>query len=387
MGAIRLFLAIAVLQSHIRAHFLAPAGLSVMGNKLTLGVNGGYAVVFFFVVSGFLISFVLEQKYDRPDGDPEFYCARAIRIYPLWWTLYLLVPFLTDASLWNFVTHHHVYDLATGFFIFGSDLLLSFWTYPTNYTAPMPHGLELGWTLASEITFYLIAPFVFRSKFLPLAIFAASLLLRVAIDAIIPADQQQHGEWEAWCYYFLPSTIMFFMAGHLARVIYRSFRLPIKWAWVTLASAAIPLLIQDARFGFENVYLYLAIVLFALSLPAIFAATKDSKICNFLGDLTYPLYLSHGVLIVLMESRGSFLYVLGKRVRAIDIAWAPGHHHAWIRTVCISLSIWIIAIAVAAGVHFLLEKPAAAGVRFLFSLFDRKRPVQTVPVGGSAAAS
>jgi len=205
MGAIRLFLALAVLQSHIYGHFLRPAQLYV-NNSLVLGVNGAYAVAFFFIISGFLISFVLEDKYERPGGTAAFYRARALRIYPLWWCLYLIVPFITEGGLWEFVKTHHSYDLLTGFSIYGSDWLLSFKAYPASYTNPMPHGLELGWTLASEMTFYLIAPFVLRSRVWPLVIFAGSVLLRMWLNTKFPPDQK-FNEWSNWCYYFFPSTV------------------------------------------------------------------------------------------------------------------------------------------------------------------------------------
>ncbi len=38
---------------------------------------------------------------------------------------------------------------------------------------------------------------------------------------------------------------------------------------------------------------YAAVVLFALALPGIFEATKNNRVSNWLGDLTYPLYLTH----------------------------------------------------------------------------------------------
>jgi peptidoglycan/LPS O-acetylase OafA/YrhL len=86
MGAIRLFLAFAVLQSHVRTFILVPNQIYV-NNTLGLVINGGYAVMFFFVISGFLMSFVLEGKYDRTGGTGDFYRARAARIYPLWWVV------------------------------------------------------------------------------------------------------------------------------------------------------------------------------------------------------------------------------------------------------------------------------------------------------------
>jgi peptidoglycan/LPS O-acetylase OafA/YrhL len=71
MGAIRLFLAVAVLQSHIRSEILAPNDIAI-DNRIVLGVNGGYSVMLFFVVSGFLMSFVLDTKYNREGVQPFF---------------------------------------------------------------------------------------------------------------------------------------------------------------------------------------------------------------------------------------------------------------------------------------------------------------------------
>ena len=112
MGAIRLFLAVAGFQSHVKSHFLLAKDIGV--SDITLGVNGGIAVWFFFIISGFLISFVLGDKYDRPGGTAAFYRARALRIYPLWWCLYLLVPFVTEGGLEHFLAGRHVYDLLGG---------------------------------------------------------------------------------------------------------------------------------------------------------------------------------------------------------------------------------------------------------------------------------
>lgn len=375
MGAIRLFLAIAVLQSHIGSHVLRPAHLFA-GNTIVLGMNGGYAVMFFFVVSGFLISFVLEQKYDRPGGIWDFYRARALRIYPLWWSLYLIVPFVTAEGIWTFATQRHAYDLLTGFFIYGSDWLLSFWTYPTAYTAMMPHGLELGWTLASEMTFYLLAPFIFRSRMLPWLVLGASLMTRLVLVRLHPQQIPESG-WENFCYYFLPTTIMFFMLGHLARQLYATFRLRERAAWGVLGAAALICLLQDGTFDFDNLGFYLSISLFALALPAVFSATKDNGICNFLGDLTYPLYLTQVVILVLVETPGTFLNEMTRQlvsfVSAVPISGGIGVRA---KVAMISLAFWPFALLVAATTHFLIERPATACMRvaLTFSLSRRAEP-------------
>lgn len=372
MGAIRLFLALAVLQSHVYGHFLRPVHLYV-NNSLVFGVNGGYAVAFFFVISGFLISFVLEDKYDRSGGTTAFYRARALRIYPLWWCLYLIVPFITGDGLFGFIMSRHLYDLITGFFIFGSDWLLSFKAYPDHYTAPMPHGLELGWTLATEMTFYLIAPFVLRSRIWPVVIAVASVFVRILLNIRFPSHTAPQ-LWDNWCYYFFPSLVFFFMLGHFSRQIYKRIPIPSWMSWLGLGLVGLLCLLQDARFDYENVYFYLAILAFIISLPKIFEITKNNKICNFLGDLTYPLYLSHGVMIAVIEDRCPFV----QRTVSYVATALPGHRLVFVygKGLLISVSFWAAALLLAAAVHFVIERPAARCMRWAYAAYDAaRRPV------------
>jgi peptidoglycan/LPS O-acetylase OafA/YrhL len=372
MGAIRLFLALAVLQSHVYGHFLISAQLAV-NSSFTFGVNGGYAVAFFFVISGFLISFVLEDKYQRPGGTVAFYRARALRIYPLWWCLYLIVPFITGDGLFEFAASRHLYDLVTGFFIFGSDWLLSFKAYPDLYTVPMPHGLELGWTLATEMTFYLIAPFVLRSRIWPVLIAAASVLARMWLNIWFPVNSASQ-LWNNWCYYFFPALVFFFMLGHLTRQVYKKMPIP-NWAgWLGLGFAALVCLIQDAHYDYENADFYVAILVFTVSLPAIFEATKNNKICNFLGDLTYPLYLSHGVMIAVIEEK---FPVIQQAISYFAITM-PGHRPLFVygKALLISVSFWAAALLLALVVHFAIERPAARCMRWAYAAYDAaRRPV------------
>lgn len=369
MGAIRLFLAIAVLQSHILVQLLRPANLYT-ANTFTLGVNGGYAVAFFFVISGFLISFVLEEKYDRPGGVAAFYRARSLRIYPLWWCLFLLVPFLTMGSFWQFAASRHLYDLVCGFFLFGSDWLLGFATYPHAYTAPTPHGLEPGWTLAVEMTFYLMAPFVLRSRFLPLLICAGSVIARVLLNHQFP----QAGDvdrWNVWCYYFFPSVAFFFMLGHLGRQLHKRLKLSSRVGWAGLGLTGVLCLAQDGRYYYDNPWFYAAILVFAVCLPAIFEASKDNRICNFLGDLTYPLYLTHGVLIALIGGSEALHRAIGFIADTV-----PGHRLLFVyaKAGAISAAIWTVALLVAAATHFALEKPAIALLRGALDRVAGPRP-------------
>ena len=83
MGLVRLFLALVVAADHWRTAMLAPHSIPIE-DHYKLGFNAGYAVMFFYVISGFLITYTLSRNYthDLP-GALSFYRKRFIRIFSL----------------------------------------------------------------------------------------------------------------------------------------------------------------------------------------------------------------------------------------------------------------------------------------------------------------
>ena len=76
MGLVRLFLALVVAGDHWRVIEL-PSLSPHMDDHLKLGFNSGYAVLFFYVISGFLITYTLSRNYSRDlSGVREFYRQR-----------------------------------------------------------------------------------------------------------------------------------------------------------------------------------------------------------------------------------------------------------------------------------------------------------------------
>jgi peptidoglycan/LPS O-acetylase OafA/YrhL len=112
--------------------------------------NANYAVICFFVLSGFLITHLLLKEYDKT-GDislHNFYIRRALRIFPAFY------GYATCYVLGRIVVRLRV-DWAT---------VVSCLTYTSNYyfafsghpLATMVHT----WSLAVEEQFYLICPFI-----------------------------------------------------------------------------------------------------------------------------------------------------------------------------------------------------------------------------------
>jgi peptidoglycan/LPS O-acetylase OafA/YrhL len=90
MGLVRLFLALVVAADHWRVIMLSPRSIG-LENWYKLGFNAGYAVMFFYIVSGFLITYTLRRNYGQDiSGTLAFYRNRGIRIYSLYWPMVAL---------------------------------------------------------------------------------------------------------------------------------------------------------------------------------------------------------------------------------------------------------------------------------------------------------
>jgi peptidoglycan/LPS O-acetylase OafA/YrhL len=294
MGGIRLFLALAVLVEHFSQQVLAPNGMD-SDPAWMLNVDGARAVLLFYTISGFLISYVLHEKYgvDR-NGTRAFFRSRFLRIYPLWWAV-LIFTILFD--LWRGASSLIPSNLIPAVLLFGLDWIIPLRNFPDFDWTILPPGTSVAWTLGAEATFYLMAPLILRSNRLALALLLASAAIRGAILATVARSDPGFANLT---FFFFPATFMFFLLGHFGAVVcrYRSINLVGSLGLLCLAAA---LCYQAGnQVTFDGWLSHLLPVCFALALPGIFAATKDNRLFNFLGDLTYPLYLTHGVTIPLL---------------------------------------------------------------------------------------
>ncbi|HTJ13067.1 MAG TPA: acyltransferase [Dinghuibacter sp.] len=125
-------------------------------------------VTIFFIISGFLITYLLMREEQASDGRvslKDFYIRRAFRIFPVYYTLLLVYLILQVLGFLQFTTASWISSL----------------TY-TKYVNPRWSEWETGhlWSLSVEEQFYLVWPAVFyflKRVRAPLA---------VAVIAVIP---------------------------------------------------------------------------------------------------------------------------------------------------------------------------------------------------------
>jgi peptidoglycan/LPS O-acetylase OafA/YrhL len=162
-----------------------------------------------------------------------------------------------------------------------------------------------GWTLSMELCFYLLAPLLVRRSVLMLGmIIVASLAVRIALAFWLG--------WigDPWNHRFFPSELALFLCGSVSYRIYhvmRTGKMDAKswYLWVALGAAAGCALLVNRLPGGIETWLNIGFVVAVLSaLPFLFKLTKSWSIDRHIGELSYPVYLSHMMVIwlfVLME--------------------------------------------------------------------------------------
>lgn len=303
MGILRLFLAISVVVGHT-GPFL---GLSLMPSS--------EAVRIFFMISGFYMSLVLSGVYR---GKPLlFYSNRLLRLYPTFVVaqiVVLAVTFIfllpsgewTGAFLRNVAAGHWdppmLVALIPNLTMFGSDVMYllhhgqSGWHFTFGVAPPAGDpeagrtGLYLmnppAWSIGIELWFYLLAPWLcaLRSRMLVL-VAVASLALQLWIDHLHP--------WSS--YFFFPACLCFFLYGLIAERLTRHPSLKSLTARIGVPAAIIGLVLLLAREFiplFRNYSWMHYCVAWGLLL-FLFQQAKHISWDRWVGDLSYPVYILH----------------------------------------------------------------------------------------------
>jgi len=326
MGITRLYLALCVVAAHSTP-------------LLPWATHGGTeAVEIFFMISGFYMA-LIAAKYE---SNREFYASRFLRIYVPYYAVCIgvlsvsaVAGLLTGKWLqlnsyctWN-TGQNGVLGLAIAtfgnLFIFASDWTLFLSDEPgqglqftTNFhELPNPLSKYLlippAWSVGVELVFYLAVPFLnrLRTRWL-LACLGVSLLVRII------AYESYGLNFDPWTYRFMPFEMALFLLGMLSCRWYQflSSSKPFS-SWVDgLSRLKLWQFISGALFIFWLAYVTIGmlewlrvaseiaplvsyLVWFGL-LPILFGSTSKNVVDRFLGDLSYPIYLTHYFIVGLI---------------------------------------------------------------------------------------
>jgi peptidoglycan/LPS O-acetylase OafA/YrhL len=306
MGLLRAALAMAVVLGH----------LPLVSYKF---IHAATAVQAFYIVSGFYMALVLDGKYKRAG---LFYSNRLLRLVPS----YFAMMAIAAAALWGLnasaTGSSEIFAKAfanpttaaimafENVAIVGQELLFWFTIGPDgalnfNASGALPDEtttlawqallVPQAWSLSIELVFYAMAPFLARLRWRWLAVVAAlSLGLRFA-GLLLPVN------FAIWQGRFFPTALFLFVYGMLAhRALPFVALLPKALGWIVNAAVlamVVALPLSEVPASMQKWVVFGAITLAA---PFLFNAFKDFHVDRWIGDLSYPMYLCHLVVIGLV---------------------------------------------------------------------------------------
>ena len=334
-------------------------------------INHGYlAVDFFFVLSGFVIGYAYDGRWSKGMTTGRFFLRRIVRLQPM------VVLGTLIGAFWFYFGDAPAFSLvaATPWWKVLVILLMASFMFPTPPSMDIRGWQEINplngaqWSLLWEYIGNILYAFVFRrlSKlWLGVAVAFSSLLvidLAFDIDTFGLLEARRYAQYTVIGGFGLTADqiyigicrLMYPFFGGL--LLYRLSRCRINlganaFLWCSVALAAV-LAVQHV--GGEDMPwlngLYCAgVILFVF--PAIVAAgagsplkgKKATALCRFLGEISYPLYITHYPMIY------------------VQMNWAAQHAGAPLSThIFVAVSIFVASIAVAYAAVKVYDTPVRA---------------------------
>lgn len=318
MGVIRTLLAVSVLITHSDPIF----GITLL--------NGDMAITCFFIMSGFLMALILDSRYNTLK---YFYLNRALRIYPPYF-----FSFVFAAIVYFFFAKqsHDPFDVFSRLLRSGDAVGLA-WAGLSNLTligaglvryagidegrlvfpiffnqgAAGGHNILLipqSWTLPIELYYYILAPFILRLR--SSAIFLL-LLLGFIVNYSLESFFRYH-EISVDLMPFFPAQLCYFLLGSIAYRIYATMlhKSELHRIFPVVSSFSFPAALLLIFFGQDIVDIFsgyigreadLFYLIFTACVPFLFHFSRNSRIDQAFGELSYPIYLLHVAMVVLVE--------------------------------------------------------------------------------------
>lgn len=299
-------------------------------NKTDPFSYGIFGVAVFFLISGFVIPFSFKSTDWR-----GFLLGRALRIYPT----YAVGLTISISVMLAFGVHYGKQ------FPFTLDVVLINY-FPGLRDAIWVSGIDgVIWTLDVEVKFYLVCALLHRFVgFESTKIFLAPLVLAILAYFISPMVGVALSENRASYghYYTVAATIQyicFMFIGVAFNYLYRGLiKADLFMTVVVVLFTAMSVICWRANtVPFKLIWTYGAALLTFSTCFTFREKFNRTRVTDFLANISYPLYVVHGVL-----GYGVLRFVAGHEVPA------------WL---CVAIAM-AVSIMVATAIHYAIEKPS-----------------------------
>lgn len=268
--------------------------------------DGSLGVTLFFVLSGFLITYILlaEQRVTRTISIKDFYIRRILRIWPLYFLIVILSLFILPHFIFfdmpGISNDSNIFLKSILFIFFLPNLLLI-------VCGIVPYASQT-WSIGTEEQFYLFWPWIFKSKRLNkfhslflviilynltrlVLLFSPPFIYRSTIRdflALFSIDCMAIGG--------IGALLFFYKMENILRFIYN------KYLQIVVFIGTIILMVLRINFGSFHHLIYSILfctLILNLSTNPNNIFKIENKITNFLGKISYGLYMYHSIAIVI----------------------------------------------------------------------------------------
>ena len=334
------FIAASLVVFHHVSQYKDWAGLpSIWGDESNLFIFvdalGNKSVSLFFVLSGFLITFLLLKELESTStvALKKFYIRRILRIWPLYFTIILiallLLPILNFFIEKDAVVQEHFWTTITLHLLILPNLLMA--------TPVIVPGANQAWSIGVEEQFYIIWPILIRwfNNNIPVFLIAFIFLklgfgwigelsmsytegtLHTLLDKFTTIwhkmmfEQMAVGALGAWVLFSNNEKVLKFI-----------FSKPVQW--ITILCTVLLFITERERY-FSTVIegVVFTSLIMNLSLNKRFPVKLKSKKYDILGNLSYGIYMWHTIIITIVLSLANYTNMINTPLNNLFIFIVP----------------------------------------------------------------
>ncbi len=287
-----------------------------LGSVPFIGIIGGLGVLLFFVLSGFLITYLLlvEEKTFENISVRKFYMRRILRIWPLYF-LIITLAFLVLPNIELFVLPG--FDKATIY----SNLILKLILYAVflpnivlSVLGIIPYASHT-WSIGTEEQFYLVWPVLlkyFKKYKLALMLFIIvfyrgfSGFLATSFANLIPYKKMINTFWATFNINCMAIggiyAILYFQKSKYLKILYHSvvfYGAMVLVLLLMIKGVIIP------HFHYEGYSILFGIIILNFATNEKIKISLENKVLNYLGNISYGLYMYHPIGIILAITMGT----------------------------------------------------------------------------------